>query len=176
MTGSKIACCSLCCPSPHVNWQERGSLSCVCTLWTYQLWGQCYIQPHLSPRVSQSPDLPQSSQGVHDHVPGSWHAVKNISKCPQKHLVTWFLLALGKSYDYSKIECIFISGRQSSPPSLINSSFPWMFLMGPSSRILKRQSQKQTNKQKNPVFEKAWTCCFVLSSLEFEDGYLCLCY
>lgn len=49
-----------------------------------------------------------------------------------------------------KMECIFILGRQSSSPSPINSSFPWMFLTrASSSRILKRQRKK-----KNSAFEK----------------------
>lgn len=123
--------------------RRGGSLSCVCTLWTHQLWGQCFIHSHTCHQGWARHLICHRGLNVCLTAPGFWYAVKNISKCPQKHLVTGFQLALGKSYNSSKMECIFISGRQSSPPSLINSSFPWMFLTRASSRILKRQRKKK---------------------------------
>lgn len=139
-----------------------GSLSCVCTSWAYQLWGQCFIHSHTCHQGWAGHLICHRGLNVCLTAPGFWYAVKIISKCPQTHLVTGFLPALGKSYNSSKMECIFISGRQSSPPSLINSSFPWMLLTRASSRILKRQRKKE----KKLCFWKAWPWCFVSSSLE----------
>lgn len=148
-----------------------GSLSCVCTSWAYQLWGQCFIHSHTCHQGWAGHLICHRGLNVCLTAPGFWYAVKIISKCPQTHLVTGFLPALGKSYNSSKMECIFILGRQSSPPSLINSSFPWMLLTRASSRILKRQRKKE----KKPLLLKSLTVMFCVEFFRNLKMVICAC-